>query len=115
MGHFEIYVAVEENDFDTNSAGTFSVEVDVETIGQLVLYVFHNTGAWLNYELEVWVAGKKEDETSSDYVLLPTSSISSTVDRITFDLDVYGFVKVKVKTAEGSPSTVNLLFNGLRF
>ncbi len=95
---------------DTNSLGAETAEFSVKDANEVHVFITAATGAHAIHVLELWAAGINEDNTSGTFFLVASSDL----DQITesqFDMHTYSFVKVKVKTAEGETSTVDLLLN----
>ena len=100
----------EYNGFNTNDSDAETAEFSVKNANELHVYIEGDTGNWNTEVVEFWAAGQKEDGTSGKFYLLTTEDMQGEGHR-QINMCTFSFVKAKVKTVEGSTSTVNIIFN----
>ena len=97
-------------EFDVNDSGSETADLNVEEANLVNIYVSADSGSNSTFTLEVYGAGTNEDGTAGDYFLIPDTDIIQ-LQQIAVDMGAFSFMKVAVKTVEGSAGTVNILIN----
>lgn len=98
---------------DTNDSGAETTSLELISCDEVTIYTFDDTGDHLNHVLEVWGAGQLANGDAGEFMLIPDTDIPQLTCKV-FDIKSFAFIKVKVKTVEGTPSTTGVLINPFR-
>jgi len=98
---------------DTDDTDSKTSSLEVESCAEFTFFIFAISGEHAAHIIEVFGAGKKEDGSESDFILIPGSGKTGTGYK-SISIKEFSFVQLRVTNAEGQPSSSLILANPYR-
>ena len=96
--------------FNVNNTDTVSVWMKVPKDFGYTYYLDHNTGTHVTHEIII----EGSPDGSFDGNLLTNSSLTGLGKLSGSNITLYSYIRFKCKTAEGSPSTIDIIIETFR-